>query len=83
MKRTRYEKNFNNVRCRICNKVSHAEIAGDFGCHSESAFYEEEDRLGFLCHECYVAETSAIDDFSVDDTFDEEDPYDYGEDYED
>lgn len=68
---------FRNLRCRICNAVSHSDIAGDYGDHSQSAFYEEDDGLGFLCHECYVAMTSAIDDFSVDDDFDTEDPYDF------
>lgn len=59
-----------NFRCRICNVVSHSEIASDYGDHSESAFYEEDDRLGHLCHSCYVSVTSAVDDFSVDEDYD-------------
>lgn len=61
-----------NLRCRICNAVSHGEIASDTGDHSEAAFYEEEDGLGYLCHECYTGITSVIDDFSLDDEFDED-----------
>lgn len=59
-----------NLRCRICNSVSHGEIAGDFGDHSQAAFYEEDDGLGYLCHSCYTAVTSAVDDFSLDEDFD-------------
>lgn len=70
-----------NLRCRICNSVSHGEIAGDFGDHSQAAFYEESDGLGYLCHSCYTSVTGAIDDFSIDDEFDEDDDYfDYYED---
>lgn len=42
-----------------------------------SAFYEEEDGLGYICHECYVSITSAVDDFSVDEDFDEFNEYPY------
>lgn len=65
----------------MCNAVSHGEISSDFGDHSESAFYEEEDHLGYLCHDCYTAVTGAIDDFSVDEDFDEPELYEfYGDD---
>lgn len=62
-----------NLRCRICNVVSHGDISGDFGDHSQSAFYSEEDGLGFLCHECYSGYTAVLDDYAIEDEFDEYD----------
>lgn len=76
--------NPSNLRCRICNKVSHGDISGDYGDHSHSAFYEEDDHLGYLCHDCYVAYTGVLDDFAVEDEFDEfdDDYYVHGDHYD-
>lgn len=59
-------------RCRVCNAVSHSDLADDNGDYSNRAYYEEEDRLGHLCHECYSSYAEVMDEWNLEDDEDDD-----------
>ena len=55
---------FTNVRCSICNSVSHAEIADEFGEFSPNSFYELPEG-GFVCSPCYQEYADMITEWEL------------------
>ena len=61
---------FKNLRCSICNSVSHSEIANELGEFNSKSFHLDNSGLGYLCHDCSSGIHDAVDDFEMD--YDEE-----------
>lgn len=71
---------FSNVRCHICNRVSHSEIATEDHDHFTGRFYSDTQGIGWECAECRYVTDDLRYEYGDDDFFDEdEEVYDLDE----
>lgn len=58
---------FKNIRCNICQRVSHGEISKEYGDQFPGAFVQDPKGFGYLCYDCSSSIQDVLTEWEIED----------------